>query len=197
MMNRWSQRRAAVAAAEQAEAEARAAALEAERAEALARTQDEMSDEELLAEHGLPDPDTLAMGDDFRQFLAKTVPARLKNRALRRMWRVNPVLANLDGLVDYDQDFTDSAVVVPNMQTAYQVGKGMLAHVQELARQAEALGVTETAAEAPADETPPAPEALPEEPPAAEPVQIAAAEDTPVARAPRRMQFTFDAEATG
>ena len=30
-------------------------------------------------------------------------------------------------------------MVVENMQTAYQVGKGMLKHVQEMARQAEEL----------------------------------------------------------
>jgi hypothetical protein len=42
-------------------------------------------------------------------------------------------------LVDYGEDFTDSAMVVENMQTAYQVGKGMLKHVQEMARQAEEL----------------------------------------------------------
>src|SRR6056297_865340 len=46
--------------------------------------------------------------------------------------------ANLDGLLDYGEDFTDSATVVDNLQTAYQVGKGMLKHVEELAQQAEA-----------------------------------------------------------
>ena len=40
-------------------------------------------------------------------------------------------------LVDYGEDFTDAAMAVENIQTAYQVGKGMLKHVQEMARQAE------------------------------------------------------------
>jgi hypothetical protein len=56
---------------------------------------------------------------------------------LRRLWLSNPALANVDGLVDYGQDFTDSATVVENLQTAYQVGRGMTAHIQEMARQAE------------------------------------------------------------
>ena len=43
--------------------------------------------------------------------------------ALRRLWKVNPVLANVDGLVEYGEDFTDSATVVENLQTTYQVGK--------------------------------------------------------------------------
>ena len=58
------------------------------------------------------------------------------------------MLANVDGLVDYGEDFTDAALVVENLQTAYQVGKGMLAHVEEMARQAEAK-----AAEAAAENT--------------------------------------------
>jgi hypothetical protein len=46
---------------------------------------------------------------------------------------LNPVLANVDGLVDYGQDFTDNAMVVEGLQTAYQVGKGMLSHLEKLA----------------------------------------------------------------
>ena len=135
----WSRRKAGVEAeARDAEiardAQARAAeeaALEAETAE--------KTDAEVLEELGLPDPDSLKLGDDVRAFMAKTVPDRIRRRALRQLWRTNPVLACLDGLNDYDDDYTDAATVVPNLKTAYQVGKGMLAHTQELARkQAEA-----------------------------------------------------------
>ena len=140
MIDRWTRRREAVAAEALAEEEERQVAIRAE-AEAV---QAEKSDEELLEELGLPDPDTLGEGDNFKQFLSEAVPARLKTRALRRLWRVNPVLANLDGLIDYGEDFTDSAMVVENLQSAYQVGKGMMAHVQELARQAEQADVQDT-----------------------------------------------------
>jgi len=71
--------------------------------------------------------------------MAKVVPEAIRRRALRTLWRSNPVLANVDMLVDYGEDFTDSATVVANMQTAYQVGKGMLKHVEEMARQAVEL----------------------------------------------------------
>lgn len=147
----WSRRRAAVEAeaaqGERALKEAEAAERDAEAAE--------RSDEELLAELDLPDPDTLGPGDDFKAFLSEAVPARLKTRALRRLWMTNPVLANLDGLLDYGEDFTDAAMAVENIQTAYQVGKGMTAHVEELARQAELEAAAARATEEqPAEDAP-------------------------------------------
>ena len=72
----------------------------------------------------LPDPATLGPGADFKPYLRPGVPARLRTAALRRLWRSNPVLANLDGLVDYGEDFTDAARVGDRLQTAYQVGRG-------------------------------------------------------------------------
>ncbi|MDF1748944.1 MAG: DUF3306 domain-containing protein [Alphaproteobacteria bacterium] len=87
----------------------------------------ELSDQELAEkakELGLPALDSLGPGSDFKAFMASTVPAQLRNLALRKLWRSNPVLANLDGLIDYGDDFTDAGTVVANMQTAYQVGRG-------------------------------------------------------------------------
>ncbi|MBO9473834.1 DUF3306 domain-containing protein [Shimia sp. R10_1] len=128
----WARRKAAVAE------EAAEAALVAEQ-QVLAQEHavlEEKTDAEILAELELPDPDALEQGDDFTVFLAKAVPERIRRRALRKLWLTNPVLANLDELVDYGEDFTDSAMVIEGMQTAYQVGKGMLKHVEEMARQA-------------------------------------------------------------
>lgn len=129
----WSRRKAQV----EAEAEAEARASEAETLAVRDAGLAEKTDAELLQELDLPDPDTMGLGDDFRVFMTKAVPDRLRRRALRRLWLSNPALANLDGLVDYGEDFTDKANVIENMQTAYQVGKGMTAHVEEMARQAE------------------------------------------------------------
>jgi len=140
----WSRRRAAVQAEAQAEEQAKADAVaRAELAEREAK-----DDATLLAELDLPDPDSLQPGDNIAGFMSKAVPDRLRRRALRSLWRLNPALANLDGLVDYGGDYTDAALVVENMQTAYQVGKGMLKHVQEMARQAEAEEAACIAAEA-------------------------------------------------
>lgn len=98
----------------------------------------EKTDEEILQELGLPDPDTMVSGDDFSAFLKSAVPARLRNRALRRLWRSNPVLANLDGLNDYEGDFTDAATVVKGgLKTAYQIGRGFLRDDEETLAAAE------------------------------------------------------------
>ncbi|EEW59996.1 conserved hypothetical protein [Ruegeria sp. TrichCH4B] len=211
--NFWSRRRAAVEAEEAQEARA------LKEAEAQARDAElaERSDADLLAELDLPDPDTLGPGDDFKAFLTEAVPARLKTRALRRLWVTNPVLANVDGLIDYGEDFTDAAMAVENIQTAYQVGKGMTAHVEELARQAEREAAAQDAddvapdvAASDAQEDTISPEDNAEA--VAAPVASAEAEmvqedelahsdvqveDTPPQVTSRRMRFVFeDAEAT-
>ncbi|WP_171239416.1 DUF3306 domain-containing protein [Ruegeria sp. HKCCA5491] len=191
----WSRRKAAV----QAEADAELLTAEEQAISAQKAELEEKTDAEILAEFNLPDPDHLQAGDDVSGFMAKAVPDRLRRRALRRLWRLNPVLANVDGLVDYGEDYTDAACVIENLQTAYQVGKGMLAHVEALAAQAEAD-------EAEADETE-ADESEAEEPqieleetgtPDAEPVLMAAEieldepDEVELAPAPRRMKFEFE-----
>ncbi|WP_171129067.1 MULTISPECIES: DUF3306 domain-containing protein [unclassified Ruegeria] len=185
----WSRRKAAV------EAEAKAEALVAEHqivAEQHAELEDK-TDAEILAEFDLPDPDALQPGDDVSGFMAKAVPDRLRRRALRRLWRLNPVLANVDGLIDYGEDYTDAACVIENLQTAYQVGKGMMAHVEALAAQAEAdAEATEEPEEA-------APE--PEADPLSEPVVMADTGEPEIEEpeadlppAPRRMTFEFEGQ---
>ncbi len=91
---------------------------------------EELMDEDAIAakaeELGLPALDTLGPGSDFKGFMAKDVPDQLRNLALRRLWRSNPILANLDGLNVYEEDYSDAAKVIPNMQSAYQVGRGYL-----------------------------------------------------------------------
>lgn len=73
----------------------------------------------------LPDIETLEEGSDFTVFLKEGVPEALRRRALRKLWRLNPVFANLDGLNDYDEDFTIVTTLAANLKTLYQVGKGM------------------------------------------------------------------------
>ena len=106
-------------------------------------TVEEKSDEEILEELGLPDPDELKEGDDFSGFMKGAVPTRLRNRALRKLWLTNPVLANLDEMVDYGEDFTDAATVIENLQTAYQVGKGWLPDEPEEGEESLATEETE------------------------------------------------------
>lgn len=74
----------------------------------------------------LPDIDSLSSDSDFKPFLKKGVPKELRNQAMRKLWRVNPAFGHLDGLNDYDGDFTDAATVVKGLKTLYKVGRGFL-----------------------------------------------------------------------
>jgi hypothetical protein len=212
----WARRRAAVRAEAEAAQAATAAGSAATGAIAEAAPlpeagEDRPSDAEILAGLGLRDPETMGLGDDFAAFLRAEVPEHLRRRALRRLWRSNPLLANLDGLVDHGEDYTDAATVVPGMRTAYQVGRGFVTEVLALADRAAneatpeaAETAVETAAETPAGmaaEPPaetlaePRSEALAE--PAPDPVPpFAAATSAPPpdpARPPRHMRFVFAA----
>lgn len=141
----WSRRRAAVAAEEQARKQAEAREAELAEVEAARAELEDLPEAELLEKLDLPDPDTLKPGDDFTAFLRDVVPEHLRRRALRRLWRSNPVLANLDGLNDYDGDFTNAATDAPGVKTAYRVGKGLLKHVEALAAEATAKAEAEAA----------------------------------------------------
>ena len=111
--------------------------------------------EDWLEANALAAPETLEQGDDFAPFLKDGVPAVLRRRALRVLWRTNPALANLDGLVDYGDDFTDAAMVPDVINTAYQVGKGIVRKVLE---------TDETEDGDSEDEDDPAPEAISDAP---------------------------------
>ena len=142
-----------------ADPEAAGVDLDATATELEEPVEDDRPDEEVLEELGLPDPDTLKPGDNFSAFMSRAVPARLRNRALRKLWISDPVLANLDELIDYGEDFTDAAAVLENIQTAYQVGRGFVDKVANLPGEesgedsGEEAGGAEEPAEAVADES--------------------------------------------
>lgn len=76
------------------------------------------------------DLDLIGPDFDFSVFLRDGVPGALKTAALRRLWRSSPVFANLDGLNDYDKDFTlrSGGDVV---KTAWEFGRGFLGGEQQ------------------------------------------------------------------
>lgn len=167
-------------------------------------TPDERTDEEILEDLGLPDPDSLGPGSDFRAFMAAAVPDRIRRRALRKLWLSNPALANLDELVDYGQDFTDSATVVANIQSAYQAGRG---YFDKLAREAEKAAADEKPVADPADpagdpsreqsagneaETPSEPAGRAEEDNDPDTAESVAKTDAEEALPPRRRRMKFD-----
>ena len=63
---------------------------------------------------------------DYTQFLADDVPEALKRAALRKLWTSDPVLACLDGLNDYEEDFNVIDTAISAADTSYKVGRGFL-----------------------------------------------------------------------
>ncbi|WP_366554377.1 DUF3306 domain-containing protein [Aquibaculum sediminis] len=113
--------------------------------------------EEPVAAEDLPDPETLGRDDDWTPYLKRNVPSELRVKALRRLWRLDPVYANLDGLVDYAEDYNGPAFTGEPVKTLFQVGRGMvLPEKQEAAEE----GATESTA-APAQELPGTAETVP------------------------------------
>jgi hypothetical protein len=194
----WSRRRAAVAQEAAAEELAAEEAVIAKQHEALA----EKTDEEILEELGLPDPDKMVQGDDFKAFLAKAVPAHLRKRALRSLWRSNPVLACVDGLNDYDDDYLTGSYGQGPISTSYQVGKGMLFHLLEMERQKQAMLLPDEQADAPSEAQDSVcledysgvemAQAEVDVPPVAE---NTIQEEEPMMPTPRRMTFHFEDDA--
>ena len=74
----------------------------------------------------LPDIASLNAESDFSVFLRDGVSEDIRRKALRVLWRSDPVLANLDGLNDYDEDFSVAHTIAEAVKTAYTVGKGYL-----------------------------------------------------------------------
>ncbi len=91
-----------------------------------------LTDAELLEKYDLPDPEAVTEESGLEQFLnGKGLPGRVRQMALRRLWRLNPLFGVVDDMVEYGEDYTDAATVVEGMKTAYTVGKGYKKDVVE------------------------------------------------------------------
>ena len=90
-----------------------------------------LSDDELADKYEVSNPEKVNSSVDLREILNKNIPDRLKQLALKRLWRIVPLYGEVSELVEYGEDFTDAATVIDNLQTAYVVGKGYLDKVVE------------------------------------------------------------------
>lgn len=94
-LSRWAQRKQAVRQAEAVEAKTKAEpALPAAEAEGA------------IDPATLPPIETLTAESDFSIFLAKGVPAGLRQAALRKLWLTEPSVLEYKPLVEYNWDFT-------------------------------------------------------------------------------------------
>jgi hypothetical protein len=95
-LSRWSRRK------EDERERAQKPAIEVDEAADAAESGEQPAE---IAPEDLPDIDTLHKDSDFTVFMREGVPEELKLRALRKLWTSDPVLANVDGLNDYDGDY--------------------------------------------------------------------------------------------
>lgn len=125
------------------------------------------------------DFDALNFQSDYTQFMKSGVPEEVRIKALRKLWVSDPVLANMDGLTDYAEDYTDAAVCTGPIKTAYRFGRGFLSD-EDVAKW-EALGKP---AEEPAGETAVAATDAAGEPPAEEATVASSDGEAPAETAP-------------
>ncbi len=124
MLSRWAKRKEAVRAEEEeaaatAVAERPVAQPEPETAEeAMAQLAEE--NPELAEQISAIDVDKLTYEDDFSIFMKDKVPDFIRRRALSKLWLSNPILANLDGLNEYDEDYTQASNAAEMVMKAFE-----------------------------------------------------------------------------
>ncbi len=148
MMSRWSKRKLAVVrAGPEPEQEPLSPDISTEE---TARRETELQANREAAE--AVDLEALTDESDFSVFLKDGVPDLLRKQAMMILWRSNPVFANVDGLVDYDDDFGSPDLIMKTFKSAYQAGRGYL----DLFKEDEEPAKTESdpGAVQPAEESP-------------------------------------------
>ncbi len=90
----------------------------------------------------LPDIESLDKDSDYTSFMRDGVPENLRRQALNKLWRNDPVFAHIDGLDDYDDDFTKlfPKAVSKAVKIAHKAGKDLLAPTDEGTKPASASG---------------------------------------------------------
>jgi len=96
----------------------------AERAGAVPETSG-VTQAETPAAVELPSIETLTPESDFTPFMRADVPEALRNAALQKLWRSDPIYANLDGLLEYGEDYAAKFRDTTAANTVYRVLQGM------------------------------------------------------------------------
>ncbi|HXV30867.1 MAG TPA: DUF3306 domain-containing protein [Sinorhizobium sp.] len=93
--------------------------------EALPETAPNTASQSQPAAQELPPIEELTKDSDFTPFLKEGVPENLKQLALRKLWRTDPAFANLDGLLEYGEDFAAPFRNPGPIATLFRIGRGM------------------------------------------------------------------------
>ncbi len=135
-LSRWEMRKLAVAAEQEADI---ATAVEDNKSTEELQLEKDEQEAMLTANREAAEAvnlDELNEKSDFSVFLKEGVPEFLKKKAMLTLWRSNPIFANVDGLVDYDDDFANPDLIMKTFESAYQTGRGYVDHIKNEARKA-------------------------------------------------------------
>jgi hypothetical protein len=93
---------------------------------------DDLAGQDVLVPNDLPDIDTLNKDSDFSLFMRKGTPEYLKKLALKKLFHSDPAFSVLDGLNDYDEDYSMIGMVAEAISTRYKPGRGMVDSDEEV-----------------------------------------------------------------
>ena len=111
----------------------------------------ELTSEEEKVVSALPPLESLNKDSDFTPFLADNIPEFIRNRALKILWRSDPLFGLQDGLDDYAENFrVIDKLIDAATQSSYKPGQGYREPEKldpdedgETAEASETTGVTE------------------------------------------------------
>ncbi len=119
-LSRWSQRKLASRDAEN-RPDATPEMLDTEHIPDLAQEKEKQQNRDVAE---AVDLQNLDKDSDFSLFMKDGVPDALRRKAYRLLWKTDPILANIDGLNDYDDDFADTTLIMKSFQSAWDINKG-------------------------------------------------------------------------
>ena len=85
----------------------------------LKEEENKLSNDELAEKYEVTNPEKIDNPLDLKKILKENLPDRLKQVALRKLWKLVPAYGEISELVEYGEDFTDAATVIENLQTSY------------------------------------------------------------------------------
>ncbi len=143
--SRWSERKLLVQQGKNTGDEVKAANLtELDENDNSAVSDPQAKDQLTEADFEDVDFDALDNASDYTRFLKTNVPAAIQKKALRKLWTSDSVFEVLDGMNDYDEDFTGDGLAGRVFRTAHEIGRGFLAgHDDEEAGQPPSTEITE------------------------------------------------------
>jgi hypothetical protein len=125
ILSRWSRRKiAAKDASEVSVLPPEQSVSSEEDTEAVLARQAELESNRKAAE--AVDLDKLNKDSDLSVFMKNGVPELLRRQAMAILWRSDPVFANVDGLVDYGENYADPKLIMKTFKSAWQAGRGYL-----------------------------------------------------------------------